>query len=73
MDRLAKIPNLEICVYLSREAHPKYFCGRLNVANFTYPLDTEFYICGNPALITESEKVLREKGYTNIFHESFSM
>lgn len=73
MDRIAQIPNLETQVYLSREEHPRYKNGRVNVAEFTYPLDTHFYICGNPALIVDSEKSLREKGYANIFHESFSV
>lgn len=73
IDKLARIPNLEIHVYLSRENNPKYENGRVNVHTFTYPADTEFYICGNPALISESEQVLREKGYSHIYYESFTV
>ncbi len=72
-DRLARIPNLEIHTYLSREDNPKYQSGRVDTSIFTYPLDTEFYICGNPALISESERVLREKGYSHIYYESFTV
>lgn len=73
MDRIAKIPNLETHVYLSREQNPKYKNWRINVAAFTYPSDTNFYICGNPALIADSRWILLEKGYKNIFYESFNV
>ncbi len=70
-ERLKKIQNLETHIYLSREETEEYNFWRVNTSAFTYPLETEFYICGNPALVTESERILQEKGYTHIFHESF--
>jgi len=40
--------------------------------NIDTPLDTEWYLCGNPKMIEESKKILESRGFTHIFTEEFS-
>lgn len=69
---LSLIENLEVHIFLSREENPQYHFGRIDVSNLGLPMNTEFYICGNPAMIQSSSESLRAQWYTSIFHELFS-
>ena len=69
---LSWIENLEVHIFLSREEHPLYNFGRIDVSNIGFPMDTEFYICGNPAMIQSSSESLKAQWYVSIFHEIFS-
>jgi NAD(P)H-flavin reductase len=69
---LSSIENLKTHIFLSREESSLYHFGRIDVSNLGFPMDTEFYICWNPAMIQSSSDSLRSQWYVSIFHEFFS-
>lgn len=71
LDELKKIENLEINIYLSKENINIYNYWRINVENFKYDKEIEFYICWNPWLVIESKEKLIKMWYENIYYEKF--
>lgn len=71
LENLAKIKNLEIKIYLSKEEIKWYNFGRVNLENEWFDTNAEFYICGNPWLVNDSRKILEENGFTEIYSEEF--
>lgn len=72
-DEFKKMPNLNyaiLCSELSENCNT-YKRWRINVDEFSFPIDTEFYICGNPMMVKDSTEKLAKKGYTNIYFEQF--
>jgi NAD(P)H-flavin reductase len=45
--------------------------GRISVDDFTYPIETDVYICGSPDMTEQTIKKLQAKGYKNIYSEQF--
>jgi ferredoxin-NADP reductase/ferredoxin len=77
LDRLGKIPNLDIKVCLTREEGAwDGFRGRVTDLIADYPLshDTEVYTCGNDAMLHDLKAVLKKKKHPkSLFSgESFS-
>ena len=64
-----KIPETHI--HISREELEGFEKGRIQIQDFDFPLETEFYICGVPAMVKEFMTQLKEKGYKNIFIEAY--
>lgn len=71
IDKLKSIENLELHIHVTKEELNGYETGRVNLDNINEPIDAEFYLCGNPKMVSESIKKLQEKGYTNIYSEEF--
>jgi ferredoxin-NADP reductase len=44
-DPIKKIQNLKTNIFLSQETVEGYKTGRIDVSNFAFPKETEFYIC----------------------------
>ena len=68
---LKKIPQLESHIFLSREEIPGFRHGRIDVTTFSFPKDSEFYMCGNPAMVEKTVSDLKAQGFTKIYHEIF--
>lgn len=58
--------------YLSQEEAEWYIHGRVDVTSFTFPKETEFYLCGNPNMVQSATEWLEKLGYTSIFSEKFN-
>lgn len=67
--RTLKIPETHISI--SREKVQGFKEGRIDLDGFSFPPETEFYICGVPLMVKESLEKLRAKGFTNIFVEAY--
>ncbi len=65
------IPFLKKYIYLSREEKSWYKTGRIDISQYDFPQNTEFYICGNPWLVEGTKKYLYSKSYKNIYFEIF--
>ena len=48
-----------------------YHHGRVDASVSDFPLTTEFYLCGNPAMVTGQIKLLKVKWYQNVYSEIF--
>lgn len=67
--RALKIPQTHISI--SREEVEDFEFWRINLDNYIFPTETEFYICGVPLMVKEFLTELRAKGFTNIFVEAY--
>ncbi|NUJ98114.1 hypothetical protein HGA92_05010 [Candidatus Gracilibacteria bacterium] len=70
-EKLKNIQNLELNLYLSREQVEGYNFGRINLENKEFDTNTEFYICGNPGVVTTTKELLGSKGFTQVYSEEF--
>lgn len=69
-DILASIPNTTTIISLSREEVPGYLFGRIDLSH-DFARETEFYLCGNPAMVQEKKRELTDRGYVHVFTEVF--
>lgn len=52
-EELRKIKNLDLHIHITRESVDGYETGRVDMDSIVAPHDTEWYFCGNPAMISE--------------------
>jgi ferredoxin-NADP reductase/rubredoxin len=71
IEKLKSIPELELHVYLSKEKSNIYEFWRIDVTGYAFSHDTEFYICGNPDMVTSISESLISLGYKRIYTEKF--
>jgi NAD(P)H-flavin reductase len=71
IDKISNIKNIETHIYLSREKIEWFENGRIDLSKFDFDRNTEFYICGNPAMVESNIKYLEDKGFKNICSEKF--
>ncbi len=73
---LSNHPNLTIfpCISREKELPPQFFQGYVTDAVLELEKDftnSEFYICGNPKMINDMQKILEEKGAEHIYIEKY--
>jgi len=68
---LQAFTDIDLHIHITRESVPWLEFGRVNFEAFNYPLNTEFYICGNASVLSSAETALHNKGYTHIYFEKF--
>jgi len=66
-------------IFLTREEkipedtdHIMYRSGRMNLTEYEFSPETEFYICGAPSMVEDVKKHLGERGFKNIYFEKFT-
>ncbi len=72
VEELRAIKNLNLHIYVSREEVVGCNFGRINIDAIEAPLETEWYLCGNPKMVPESIEKLTHRGYTQIHTEVFN-
>lgn len=72
LDKINNIENLETKIYLSREEKQWFKYGRINLEEFDFDKNSEFYICWNPWLVSASIDYLEKAWYKNIYFEKFN-
>ena len=71
-DKLTTLPNTTSLFFLSQqEDATPYQYGRVHTDNYNFPLETEFYLCGNKAMVLEQMASLKARGYKNVYVEIF--
>lgn len=68
---IESIKNNSAKIFLSRENISWYNYGRIDISKENFDINTEFYICGNPAIIKDTKDVLTKKWFKNIYFEQF--
>lgn len=71
MDKLKAFKNLKVEIFLSKEQVEWYHYGRMDTGVYDFSPDTEFYVCGVPAMVTEQVKLLKARWYKNVYAEAF--
>ncbi len=71
LDNLRKFKNLEIKSCTSKEEVEGCHFGRIDLSSDNFEANTEFYICGNPWVVTATRKVLADKWFTQVYSEEF--
>lgn len=71
-EKLKKIPNLKVNIYLSKEEARWYNYGRVNLDEINVDENTEVYICWNPIMVNEKSEYFEKKIWKeNVFYEKF--
>ncbi len=71
IDRINRIKNLTTHIHISREQVNWYELWRINLSEWSWPMHTEFYICGNPTVVNSFVDILQSRGYTAIYTEKY--
>ncbi len=71
IEKLKSIPNLELHIHTTKEQVEGYEFGRVNVDDIQADENTEWYLCGNPRMVTETKEKLANHGFTSIYSEEF--
>lgn len=71
IEQLRDIPNLELHIHTTREEIDWYEFWRVDTDAIEASSDTEWYLCGNPKMITEAREKLTKRGFENIYSEEF--
>lgn len=76
LDKLKRFKNLELRLCVSRPSND-YEWDKGRVTDYIHDLTSndEVYICGNPDMVAQVAKTLKEDGHTssNIYHEDFTL
>ena len=71
VDQLKNIKNLKTEFFISKEEVKGYHYGRIDTSKYEFPINTEFYLCGNPPMVAEQMKQLKARWYENVYSEAF--
>ena len=71
IDRIQNIANLESHIHVSREEVEGCEPGRIDLTAASFPENTEFYICWNPAVVTAFAETLQSRWYQKIYTEKY--
>lgn len=70
-EELKSIEWLDLHIHTTREEVEWYEFGRVDVDTIPATPETEWYLCGNPRMVTESRAKLTARGCTRIYSEEF--
>jgi NAD(P)H-flavin reductase len=71
-EELKNIENLDLHIHITKEKHEYHKHGRVDVDMITATPDTEWYLCGNPRMVTETTEKLAARGMVNVYSEEFN-
>lgn len=72
LEKISKIKDLEINIFLSQEKLDWYNYWRIDLNKWEFEKETEFYVCWNPSMVEQNIKKLKELWYKNIYFEKFN-
>lgn len=70
-EKLRSIPHLDLHIHTTREQVEWYEFGRVDVSMIEALPDTEWYLCGNPRMVSEAREKLNAKWYEKVYSEEF--
>ena len=72
INELKSIPNLDLHIHVTRENLDGFEKWRIDISTIEAPIDAEWYLCGNPKMITDAHEILRKKGFDKVYSEGFN-
>lgn len=71
VEQLQAIPNLELHIHITRENIEWFESGRVDASQIVGDSSTEWYLCGNPKMVSETIEKLKKRGFEKIYSEEF--
>ena len=71
VDKLKKIDNLDLHIHITREDVSGYETGRVDIDAIEAEKNTEWYLCGNPKMVSEAQEKLKNRWFKKVFSEEF--
>ncbi len=71
-EELGAIENLDLHIHVTREKVEGYEQRRVDVDTIEANNETEWYLCGNPQMVTEATEKLKTRWFAKIYSEEFS-
>ena len=71
-ERLEAIPHLDLNIHVTKEDVDGCKSGRVDTNLIEAAPDTEWYLCGNPRMVTETREKLQKRGFTKVYSEEFN-
>ncbi len=72
VDKLKQIESLDLYIHITREDISGYETGRVDIDAIEVEKDTEWYLCGNPKMVSEAQEKLKNRWFKKVFSEEFS-
>lgn len=60
-EKLRAIPNFDLHIHITREKVEGYEEGRVDIDTIKADDETEWYLCGNPRMISEAKEKLEKR------------
>lgn len=70
-DKIKSIPNLKSEIYITREDIQGYHSWRFDLEKEKFDPESEFYLCGNPQMVSSTIEKLKSLWYEKIYNEQF--
>lgn len=71
IDRIKNIENIQSHIHVSREKVDGCEQERIDLSTVQFPENTEFYLCGNPAVVITFADSLQSRWYLHIYTEKY--
>lgn len=71
VEQLRAIQNLELHIHVTREDIEWFEQGRVDASQIDWDSNTEWYLCGNPKMVSETIEKLKNRGFEKIYSEEF--
>lgn len=71
VEKLRAIPNLELHIHTTKEEVAGCEFCRVNIDEIIAENGTEWYLCGNPRMVTEAKEKLATRWFESVYSEEF--
>lgn len=71
-EKLRSLPNIELHICTTREEVVWCEFGRIDVNMINADETSEWYLCGNPRMVSEAKEKLSKRWFTQVYSEEFS-
>lgn len=70
-EKLKALPNIELHICTTREEVEWCEFGRVDIDTIEADNDAEWYLCGNPRMVSEAKEKLSNRWFTQVYSEEF--
>jgi ferredoxin-NADP reductase/rubredoxin/DMSO/TMAO reductase YedYZ heme-binding membrane subunit len=71
VEKLRALENIDLHIHTTKESVEWYEYWRVDVDSIVATPETEWYLCGNPHMVTEAREKLTKRWFQNIYSEEF--
>ncbi len=71
VEELREMKDINLHIHVTRETVAGFETWRVDIDDIEGVFDIEWYLCGNPSMITEAREKLKARGYTKVYSEAF--
>ena len=71
VEKLRALENIDLHIHITRESVEGFGAWRVDVDSIKASWETEWYLCGNPHMVTEAREKLEKRWFQNIYTEEF--